>query len=63
MELGGYKMGFRIFKRKDPICKMKEEKGKGLEKNEIWFCSERCLETYETQKKQNETKKQSCCCH
>lgn len=38
-----------LFKKKDPICGMKEEKGKGITKNGIWFCSQSCLDKYEKQ--------------
>ncbi len=36
-----------LFKRKDPICGMKEEKGKGIEKHGKWFCCQNCLKEYE----------------
>jgi len=39
-------MVFGLFKRKDPVCGMKEEKGKGTEKNGKWFCSEHCVNKY-----------------
>jgi len=42
---------FRLFKRKDPICGMKEEKGKGVEKYGKWFCSQNDLKEYEKQVK------------
>ncbi len=45
-----------LFKKKDPICGMKEEKGKGIQKNNKWFCSKDCLEKYE----KKETKP-ACC--
>lgn len=54
--LGGKKM-FGLFKRKDPVCGMKEEKGKGLEFDEKWFCSKDCKTKYEKNKP-----KESCCC-
>jgi len=53
-------MVFGLFKKKDPICGMKEEKGKGIKKHEEWFCSNNCLEEYE---KSAETKHKSCCNH
>ncbi|MEW6062840.1 MAG: hypothetical protein AB1571_00505 [Nanoarchaeota archaeon] len=36
-----------LFKRRDPICGMKEEKGKGSEKYGKWFCSDKCTKDYE----------------
>ncbi len=50
---------FGLFKRKDPVCGMKEEKGKGLVECNNWFCSEKCLNEY---KKHKEKGKSSCCC-
>lgn len=48
------------FKKKDPICGMKEEKGKGIEKDGNWFCSNSCQDEYEKGiKKMN--KKHGCC--
>lgn len=47
-----------LFKRKDPICGMKEEKNKGFEKSGSWFCSKNCLDKYE---KGMKTPKHSCC--
>lgn len=47
------------FKKKDPICGMKQEKGKGIEKHGKWFCSKNCLESYEKGLK----KSKSSCCH
>lgn len=58
---GGIRMFF--FKRKDPICGMKEEKGKGIEKNGKWFCSENCAEKFSTNPKVEEHKHGGCCCH
>ncbi len=51
-----------FFKRKDPVCGMKEEKGKGIEKNNKWFCSVKCVKEYE---KNNVSKQKggSCCGH
>lgn len=39
-------MVFGLFKRKDPVCGMKEEKGKGLEHEGNWFCSKHCLDDF-----------------
>ena len=36
-----------LFKRKDPICGMKEEKGKGIEKHGKWFCCQNCADEYD----------------
>lgn len=44
-------MMFGLFKRKDPICGMKEEKGKGVEKEGKWFCSETCVKKFESGEK------------
>ncbi|MBT4539360.1 hypothetical protein HOI26_03995 [Candidatus Woesearchaeota archaeon] len=59
-------MGFNIFKRKDPICGMKEEKGKGTTDNsKNWFCSESCKKEYKKKISQHgkESKKVKSCCH
>ncbi len=53
-----------LFKRKDPVCGMKEEKGKGIDDKETgqWFCSEQCKEEFlNASSKQNQ--KSGCCCH
>ena len=52
-------MVFGLFKRKDPICGMKEEKGKGIEKNDKWFCSENCAKKDTSEK----SMQKSCCSH
>jgi YHS domain-containing protein len=53
-----------FFKKKDPICGMKEEKGKGISKHGKWFCSENCVSEYEKAVKKNEKEsKGGCCCH
>lgn len=58
---------FGLFKRKDPICGMKEEKGKGLEFDNKWFCSENCKNLHnsslEKKKQESEHKHGGCCCH
>ncbi len=58
-------MVFGLFKRKDPICGMKEEKGKGTEKDGKWFCNQNCLNKYEEAVKKNEKKmgQGGSCCH
>ena len=53
-------MVFGLFKRKDPVCKMKEEKGKGIEKHGKWFCSNNCVTEYEKAIKKG-SKIKSCC--
>lgn len=52
-----------IFRKKDPICGMKEEKGKGITKNKKWFCCKECLDEYEKLNKKTKKKEnKSCCC-
>ena len=46
-------MVFGLFKKTDPICGMKEEKGKGISLQGKWFCSKVCVKKYEKQKPQN----------
>jgi len=55
-------MVFGLFKRKDPICGMTEEKGKGIEKHDKWFCSSKCASDYGTKIKKA-SKQGGCCCH
>jgi len=52
-------MVFRLFKRKDPVCGMKEEKGEGIEKEGKWFCSDGCAKKY----KSTPPAGKSCCSH
>ncbi len=58
-------MVFGLFKRKDPICGMKEEKGKGIEKHGKWFCSDNCVNKFEAaiKKSEKEASKGGGCCH
>ncbi len=35
-----------LFRKKDPVCGMKEEKGKGFRRDGHWFCSEQCYEEW-----------------
>ena len=56
------KMVFGLFKRKDPVCGMKEEKGKGIEKHDKWFCSAKCVKEYEKESKKQAKSEKSCCC-
>lgn len=51
------------FKKKDPICGMKEEKGKGTTKHENWFCNESCLKKYEEDMHKAEKQNKGSCCH
>ena len=56
----------RLIKKKDPICGMKQEKGKGMEKDSEWFCSAACLKKFEEKKNESNNdapKKSSCCGH
>ena len=46
-----------LFKKKC-ICGMKEESGKGIEREGRWFCCESCLIEY----KNGEKKQGGCCC-
>lgn len=56
-------MVFGLFKKKDPICGMKEEKGKGILKHGHWFCHENCLKEYEKAiEKSEKSGGKSCCC-
>ena len=56
---------FGLFKKKDPICWMKQEKGKGIEKYNKWFCSENCVSEFENHIKQKAKtmEKSGSCCH
>ncbi len=56
-------MVFGFFKKKDPICGMKQEKGKGIEKHSEWFCSQDCLSRYESKQKKQESASKGCCGH
>ena len=49
------------FKKKDPVCGMRQEKNTGFEKYGKWFCSENCLKIYETGLKKVDKDKQGCC--
>lgn len=57
-------MVFGLFKRKDPVCGMKEEKGRGVSDNETgkWFCSENCRKEYLAALKKGQKKQESCGC-
>ena len=60
-------MVFGLFKKKDPICGMKEEKGKGFvdEQSGNWFCSNKCKEEFAQRMNAGEKKmdEHSGCCH
>jgi YHS domain-containing protein len=49
-----------LFKKTDPVCGMKEEKDKGIEKNGKWFCSAKCVKEFEKKEKKEDEEK--CCC-
>ena len=49
------------FKKTDPICGMKQEKGKGMEKGGNWFCSNSCLNKHEKQLKGQKKSPGGCC--
>lgn len=54
-------MVFGLFAKKDPVCGMKQEKGKGMEKQGKWFCSAACQQKYE-QREQGKSRAKSGCC-
>ncbi len=57
-------MIFGLFGKKDPVCGMKEEKGKGISKHGEWFCSEACLKKFEAgERKHAEHSGHGCCGH
>lgn len=56
-------MVFGLFKRKDPICGMKEEKGKGFVEMGHWFCSQSCKDEFYKKIKKQEKKGKPSCCH
>jgi YHS domain-containing protein len=51
---------FNLFKKTDPICGMKEQKGTGITKDSNWFCSQQCAKEFETKNKEI-NKKTGCC--
>jgi len=52
---------FGLFKKTDPICGMKQEKGKGIEKHGKWFCNQSCLKQYEKGLKSTSKPIRGCC--
>jgi len=56
-------MLFGLIKRKDPVCGMKEEKGKGTEKYSKWFCNSNCVKEYEKQLNEEKVSQHKDCCH
>ncbi len=58
-------MVFGFFKKKDPVCGMKEEEGKGFidKTTGHWFCSQSCKDEFGRRIKAQEKKmsKPSCC--
>ena len=55
-------MELNIFKKKDPVCGMKEEKGKGITREGNWFCCKECLNEYDKDAKSSNKSKKGCCC-
>ncbi|MBI2672577.1 hypothetical protein HYX16_06605 [Candidatus Woesearchaeota archaeon] len=49
-----------FFKKKDPVCRMKQTDG-GIEKHGYWFCSNNCLDIYEKGLKKIAKTKHGCC--
>ncbi|MBI2138880.1 YHS domain-containing protein [Candidatus Woesearchaeota archaeon] len=49
-------MIFGLFKKTDPMCGMKEEKGKGISEEGHWFCSEKCLKDFRSSEKKHAKK-------
>jgi len=39
-----------LFKKEDPVCGMKEEKSKGINYKDKWFCSKSCQDKYKSKK-------------
>ncbi|PIN77952.1 YHS domain-containing protein [Candidatus Woesearchaeota archaeon CG10_big_fil_rev_8_21_14_0_10_33_12] len=56
-------MVFGLFKKRDPVCGMKEEDGKGQIYQGKWFCSDTCLNTYKDKEKKSEKHAGGSCCH
>jgi len=61
-------MVFGLFKKKDPICGMKEEDGKGFvdEKTGHWFCNQNCKDEFDKglmKMEQKRSKHKGSCCH
>lgn len=58
-------MIFGLFRKKDPICGMKEEKGKGFidEETGCWFCSEACRAEFGSRVKEQKKHEHGGCCH
>lgn len=49
---------FGLFKKKDPVCGMKEEQGKGVKHGDRWFCSQQCMNEFNKKQKAAPS-----CCH
>jgi YHS domain-containing protein len=49
-----------LFKKKDPVCGMKEIRKEGITKHNKWFCSNTCLTQFENARKKD-TKTRGCC--
>jgi len=58
-------MMISLFRKKDPVCGMRQEKGKGFidENTKNWFCSNSCKDEFDTRMKKavKSTDKPSCC--
>ncbi|HLD43649.1 MAG TPA: hypothetical protein VJB08_06735 [Candidatus Nanoarchaeia archaeon] len=52
---------FGLFKKKDPVCGMKKEEGKGLMDGGNWFCSESCRKEFKEQEKEHHKDMKGCC--
>jgi len=54
-----------LFKKRDPICGMKEEKGKGIKDKKMghWFCSKNCQDKFNKVVKEEQAKSKKSCCH
>ncbi|MBI4739205.1 YHS domain-containing protein [Candidatus Woesearchaeota archaeon] len=52
---------FSIFKKRDPVCGMKEEKGEGITKDGNWFCSAKCVQEFEKGSTSQRNKHHGCC--
>jgi len=51
-----------LFRKTDPVCGMKQEKGKGILYDGTWFCSESCKQEYQQAQAHKKTKHNHGCC-
>ncbi len=59
-------MVFGLFRKKDPICGMKQEKGKGfVDETGNWFCNQHCKSEFDKKRKEYEkqNRHKGGCCH